>query len=148
MGFKKLIDHIDQPRTVYDGGEVERVTIPLPEPGFRERDLVIDLGAPEGRAWRHYYTDGELNHLKDELRFDFKFVMNREAAFNGAIGRLIYLLPVYKYDAEYTVCFSYTEMNYGRYVFWLVAILKRGVGREVFDERVAAIKKYWLPDGS
>ncbi len=148
MGFKKLIDHIDQPRTVYDGGEVERVTIPLPELGFGERDLVIDLAALEGRAWRHYYTDGELNYLKDELRFDFKFLMSRESAFNGAIGRLIYLQPVYKYDAEYTVCFSYTEMNYGRYVFWLVAILKRGMEREVFDERVAAVKKYWLPAGS
>ncbi len=148
MEFKKLIDHIDQPCTVYDGDEVARVTIPLPEPGSGKRDLVIDLAAPEGRAWRHYYTDGELNYLKDELRFDFKFLMSRESAFNGVIDQLIYLQPVYEYDAEYTVCFSYKEMSYGHYVFWLVAILKRGMEREVFDKRVADIKKYWLPTAS
>jgi hypothetical protein len=147
MEFRKLLDCIDRPRTVYDGVEVSALSIPIPGEGAETRELTVDLSAPEARAWRHYYTDRELNRLKDELRFGFRFVMSREAAYSPALGESIYLQPSHRYGAEYTVCFSYKEQSAGRYVFWLIAVLRREVERAEFDRRVADINRYWLPPG-
>jgi len=148
MDFRKLIDHVDEPRAIYNGGEVSVLNIPIPGGGAEPRELTIDLSAPEARAWRHYYTDRELNFLRDELRFGLKFVLNREAAFNRRLDEPIYLQPVYKDGAEYTVCFSYREESYGHYIFWLIAILRRDTERADFGRRVADIERYWLPEGS
>ncbi len=82
------------------------------------------------------------------MRFGLKFVLGREAAFSRALDKPIDLQPVHEYGAEYTICFSYREESPGRYVFWLIAILKRSLERAEFDRRVADIKKYWLPPGS
>jgi len=147
MEFRKLLDCIDRPRTVYDGVEVSALSIPIPGEGAEARELTIDLFAPEARAWRHYYTDRELNRLKDELRFGFRFVMSREAAYSPALGESIYLQPSHRYGAEYTVCYSYGEQSPGRYVFWLIAVLRREVERAEFDRRVSDINRYWLPPG-
>ena len=147
MGFNKIVDYVDRPRIIYDGVEVSVLNIPIPGGGAGPRELAIDLFAPEARAWRHYYNDRELNWLKDELRFDFRFVLNREAAYSRPLGESIYLQPTHRYGAEYTVCFSYREQSAGHYIFWLIAILSREVGAAEFDRRVADIKRYWLPPG-
>jgi len=144
MEFRKLIDNVDRPRAVYDGVEVSALNVPLPGGDGEPRELTIDLSASETLAWRHYYTDRELNTLRDELRFGFKFVLSRETAFSQALDKPIDLQPIHKYGAEYTICFSYWEESPGRYVFWLIAILARSLERAEFDARVADIKKYWL----
>jgi hypothetical protein len=148
MGFRKLIDYVYQPRAIYDGGEVSVLSIPIPGVDAETWELTVDLSAPEARAWRHYYTDPELNYLRDELRFGLKFVLNREAAFSQTLDQPIDLQPVYEYGAEYTVCFSYREESWGRYIFWLIAVLRREMERADFDRRVADIETYWLPAGS
>ncbi len=148
MNFKKVIDDSSQPRVIYDGSEAIEVKVPFIESNFGTREVLINLDAPEMREWRHYYTDGELNQLKDELRFGFKFLLNREVAYNRAIDQLIYLQPVYKYTAEYTVCFSYDEISPLHYVFWLISILRREIERAEFDSRVESIQRYWLSHGS
>lgn len=111
-------------------------------------ELTVNFSTPEALAWRHYYTDRELNYLKDELRFGLKFVLNREAAVSQTLDERIDLQPVYKYGAEYTVCFSYREESPGRYIFWLIAILRRELERGDFDRRVEDIRRYWLPTRS
>jgi len=148
MEFRKLIDNVYQPRAIYDGVEVSALNVPIPSGDAGPRELTIDLSAPEALEWRHYYTDRELNTLKDELRFGFKFVLSRETAFSQALDKPIDLQPVHEYGAEYTICFSYREESPGHYVFWLIAILKRSLERAEFDNRVADIKKYWLTPGS
>jgi|GEM_PF-3974437 len=147
MNFKKVIDHSSHPRVIYDGGEVVNVKVPFIGSNLGTRELVINLDAPEMREWRHYYSDDELNQLKDELRFSFKFLLNCEVAYNRAIDHLIYLQPVYKYKSEYTVCFSYDEVSPLHYVFWLISILRREIERAEFDSRVENIQRYWLSHG-
>ena len=147
MEFSKVIDHVDRPRIVYDGEEVSVLSIPVPGRGEEPRELTVDIFAPEARAWRHYYTDRELNRLKEELRFGFRFVMNRETAYSLPLGESIYLQPAHEYGAEYTVCYSYREQSAGHYIFWLIAVLRRELAGGEFDRRVADIRRYWLPPG-
>lgn len=147
MNFKKVIDYSGQPLPIYDGGEIVKVKIPFIESNVGTRDVLINLDAPEMREWRHYYSDCELNQLKDELRFGFKFLLHREVAYHRAIDHLIYLQPVYKYKAEYTICFSYDEVNPSHYVFWLISIWRREIERGEFDSRVENIKRDWLSHG-
>jgi hypothetical protein len=148
MEFRKLIDNVYQPRAIYDGVEMSVLNVPIPGGDAEPWELTIDLSAPEALEWRHYYTDRELNALKDELCFKLKFVLGREAAFSQTLDKPIDLQPVHEYGAEYTICFSYREESPGRYIFWLIAILRRGLERAEFDKRVADIKRYWLTPGS
>jgi hypothetical protein len=148
MEFRKLIDYVYQPRAIYSGGELSRLNIPIPGGVAEAWELTVELFTPEAGAWRHYYTDSELNYLKDELRFGLKFVLNREAAFSQTINEPINLHPIYKYGAEYTVCFSCREESAGHYIFWLIAILRREVERADYDRRMQDIRSYWLPTSS
>jgi hypothetical protein len=141
MIFKEIANYSFHPEVVYDGTETAGVQYTVCD--GKDIDILIQLGKEETWAWRHYYKDEELNELADTFRFSYRFILGTESAINSAINSRIFLQPSYINGIEYTICFSFDELSYGHYVYWVIGTAKRVMEASEHSRRVEEIKKYW-----
>jgi hypothetical protein len=139
--FEEIANYSFHPEVIYDGTETAGVQYTILD--GENIEILIQLSKEETWAWRHYYKDEELNELAGMFLFSYRFIMGKESAINPVIDGRIFLQPSYINGIEYTICFSFDELHYGHYVYWVTGIAKRAMEATEHSRRVEEIKKYW-----
>jgi hypothetical protein len=140
--FNLISQSVSLPVVFYDGDEAGLRTLSAKIAG-EEATLAVDLSAPECRAWRHYYSDQELNRLWSMLGLKFDFLTGHERLVEPATGRSVYFQPFLVLGQEVSVCFCFDEVSPGHYMYWLLGLLARPLAEDEFRARVKRIERYW-----
>lgn len=141
--FEVLVDYHEQPRQIFDGVYTGREGVPLPDSRILPPGLEMHPELIEARQWRHYYTDEELNALRRLIALDFRFNLHREWSINSVLRKDIYVQPSARDGDEYSVCYCFDEVSPMRFVFWLVAVLRRsGFSEADYARRIEYINRY------
>ncbi len=141
--FEIVFNRIDSSGLVYEGPGDEPMKITFDEKDNAGRELEINRGLLSER-WMYYYTEDELNDLKTILKLDYDYQRGMlSSAVHKMTLRRIDLEPIFKYNAEYTVCFAYKEVGKVHYKCWVIGVLKRNMTRDEFQKRAERIHKYY-----
>jgi hypothetical protein len=136
---------IDSPRIMHEGSTgVTEVRFTTPE---RTGEFRLSIH-PDARTllhWTHYYTDAELDALRDLFHWGLDFGLGRATAVAVPFNRDVHVQPIYKYRSEWTICFCYDEVRPLYYVYWLVGVARRDLTRAEYDRRVAKMDQWASP---